>query len=275
MAAPSFSLNDGRQIPQVGFGVWQIAESEAARVVGEAISAGYRLIDTATIYGNERGVGQALREAAVPPSDLFVTTKLWNDAHGRDAALRAFDESLARLQLDRVDLYLIHWPAPQRGAYVETWRALTELKSQGRARSIGVSNFTVEHLEKIIGETGVVPAINQIELHPRWPQDALRDFHRRHGIVTQSWSPLGQGQLIGDATVAAVASKMRRTPAQVLLRWHLQLGLLAIPKSEKLTRIRENLQVFDFSLDEADMKALSSLKDPRGRIGPDPETADF
>ena len=268
---PALPLNDGRSIPQLGLGVWQVPDAAVTPLVVTALAAGYRSIDTATLYGNERGVGRALARAAVPRAELFVTTKLWNDAHGHDAALRAFDESLARLALDHVDLYLIHWPAPREDRYVETWRALVRLRDEGRARSIGVSNFTAAQLERVVGDTGVVPAVNQVELHPRFQQRALRAVHRALGIVTEAWSPLAQGGLLRDATIAAVARKHGRTPAQVILRWHVQQEIVAIPKTAHAARLRENLAVFDFTLDGDDLRRLARLDDARGRTGLDPE----
>ena len=270
-AVPTISLNDGRPMPQLGFGVWQVPNHEARSVVAQAIAAGYRSIDTAAMYGNEEGVGEAVRAAPVPREELFVATKLWNSDHGYDAALAAFDGSLARLGLDFVDLYLIHWPLPRGEAYLDTWRALIRLREEGRAKSIGVSNFTIRHLRRLMDETGVVPALNQIELHPRFQQRELREFHARHGIATEAWSPLGKGALMNDPTLAGVADKHRRTPAQVILRWHLDNGVIAIPKSVNPSRIRENISLFDFELSSEDRRAIESLDDRTGRIGPDPD----
>lgn len=268
---PSITLNDGRMMPQLGFGVWQVTNHEAQSTVGEALEAGYRSIDTAAIYGNEEGVGEAIRASPIPREEQFVTTKLWNNNHGYDAALAAFDQSLERLKLDYADLYLIHWPVAGSEAYLDTWRALVKLKEDGRAKSIGVSNFMIPQLRRIIAETGVVPSVNQIELHPRFQQRELRVFHAGHGIVTESWSPLGQGTLIEDETIAAIGSKYGKTTAQVILRWHLDNGLIAIPKSVTPARIRENIDIFDFKLDADDMSALEALDDKAGRVGPDPE----
>jgi 2,5-diketo-D-gluconate reductase A len=270
---PTMTLSDGHIMPQFGLGVWQTPPDEAAQVVRTAVEAGYRHIDTAAAYRNERGVGEGLRAAG--QEGVFVTTKLWNDNQGFDATLTAFDKSLGRLGLDAVDLYLIHWPAPNRGLYVDSWKALVRLKEEGRARSIGVSNFKQEHLERIIGETGATPTVNQVELHPSFQQRPLRQFHRAHGILTESWSPLGQGQELADPAVGSVAAKHRRTPAQVIIRWHLQNGLIVIPKSVTPSRIRENVAVFDFVLDAGDMAALDGLDRSDGRIGPDPSTATF
>jgi 2,5-diketo-D-gluconate reductase A len=272
---PTISLNDGHSIPQLGFGVWQVPDDITARVVLEAIAAGYRSIDTAAVYENEGGVGQAIKDSPIPRDQLFITTKLWNSRHGYDAALRAFDKSMARLGLDYLDLFLIHWPKPSQDLYVESWRALVELQRQGRVKSIGVSNFNSEHLQRIIDAGGVVPCINQVELHPRFQQRQLREFHRQHGIATESWSPLGQGQLLDDATIQALARKHGRSPAQVIVRWHLDSGLVVIPKSVTPSRIIENGKVFDFELDAAAMQALNALDDAGGRIGPNPATAAF
>lgn len=269
------TLNDGRTMPQLGLGVWRTPQEVAAEVVKTALEAGYRSVDTAAIYGNERGVGEGLRAAGVARDDIFLTTKLWNDNQGFDSTLTAFDKSLGRLGLETVDLYLIHWPAPKKDLYVDTWKALVRLKEEGRAKSIGVSNFQPEHLQRIIDETGVVPAVNQVELHPSFQQRALRDAHAKHGIHTESWSPLGQGKQLKDPVVAEIARKHGRTPAQVVIRWHLDSGLIVIPKSVTPSRIVENFQVFDFKLDADDLAKLGGLDTAGGRIGPDPATADF
>jgi diketogulonate reductase-like aldo/keto reductase len=262
-------LNNGVDMPQLGFGVWQVPDAEAAPAVTEALKAGYRSIDTAAIYGNERGVGEAI--ANFDREELFVTTKLWNSDQGFDSTLRAFDESLRRLGLDVLDLYLIHWPTPARDRYVDTWKAFAQLQKEGRVRAIGVSNFQPAHLRRLIDETGVVPAVNQIELHPYLQQAELREFHAQHGIRTEAWSPLGQGgELLSDPVVAKIALAHGRSPAQVVLRWHLQLGNVVIPKSVTPSRIRENIDVFGFELATAEMEALSTL-DRGGRIGPDPD----
>jgi 2,5-diketo-D-gluconate reductase A len=268
-------MNDGRAIPQLGFGVWQVPKDGAASAVRTAIEAGYRLIDTAAIYANERGVGEGMRAAGAPRDQIFLTTKVWNDAQGFESTLKACSDSLNRLKADALDLYLIHWPSPHRNLFVDTWRALIRLREDGRAKSIGVSNFRIEDLERIIGETGVVPALNQIELHPYLPQKALSAFHAKHDILTQAWSPLGQGKLLDDPALAPIAKKHRRTPAQIVLRWHLQKGVVAIPKSVTPARIAENFAVFDFTLDETDLAAIDALETPSGRIGPDPNTASF
>lgn len=272
---PMIALNDGGAMPQFGLGSWQTPQDEAARVVQTALNVGYRSIDTAAVYGNEQGLGEGLRAAHVDPGQVFITTKLWNERHGYDSALKAFDESLQRLGLERLDLYLIHWPAPSRGLYVDSWRALVRLKEEGRVLSIGVSNFEPEHLERIIGETGVVPAVNQIELHPRFQQQALREVHARYGIATESWSPLGRGALLDNPVVERIADKHGKTPAQVVIRWHLDSGLIVIPKSVSPDRIRQNFAVFDFELDAEDMAAFAGLDSAEGRGGPHPLTAPF
>jgi len=264
------TLNDGRALPQVGLGVWRTPANDAAIVVRTALEAGYRAVDTAAIYGNEAGVGEGIRASGLPRDEVFVTTKLWNESQGYDRALRAFDKSLERLGLDHVDLYLIHWPCPQQELYLESWKALIRLREDGRARSIGVSNFAPEHLDRIIQETGVVPAVNQIELHPRFQQASLRSANAAAGVLTESWSPLGQGQILEDPVIASLAAKHGVTPAQIVIRWHVQLGLAVIPKSVTPARIVQNLDVFDFALGADDMAAMAGLESSDGRIGPDP-----
>jgi 2,5-diketo-D-gluconate reductase A len=271
----SIALNDGHSIPQVGLGVWRTPQNVADSAVHAALAGGYRHIDTAAAYENEVGVGKGIRSSGVARSDIFVTTKLWNADQGFDTTMEAFDQSLARLGLDYVDLYLIHWPAPHKDRYVDTWRALVRLKEEGRARSIGVSNFGASHLDRIIGETGAVPVLNQIELHPRFQQRALRETNTKFGIATESWSPLGQGALLTDPTIASIAVKHGRSPAQIVIRWHLENGLIVIPKSVTPRRIAENIDVFGFGLDAGDLAAIAKLDSPDGRIGPDPATAAF
>jgi 2,5-diketo-D-gluconate reductase A len=269
-AIPTVPLNDGRCIPQFGLGTWQTPNPEAARIVADAIAAGYRHIDTAAIYHNEEGAGQGIAASGIARDQLFITTKLWNADQGYDSALRALDQSLARLKLDNVNLYLIHWPCPAHGKALASWQALIQAQRDGKAQSIGVSNFRAEDLERIIGETGVTPAVNQIELHPWLQQHTLRAVHTRHGIVTESWSPLAQGgALLADTTLARLAVKYRKTTAQVVLRWHLQSGLVVFPKSVRSERIRENLGALDFMLDVADMAVIAQL-DANKRVGPDP-----
>jgi 2,5-diketo-D-gluconate reductase A len=271
MTTSSIRLNDGHEMPQLGFGVWQVPNEEAASAVTAAISAGYRLIDTAAIYGNEEGVGDAIAVTSLKRPDLFITTKLWNSDQGYDSTLRAFDASMKRLRLDTLDLYLIHWQALQRRAYLDSWKAFIKLRDDGRIASIGVSNFSVPTLERLREETGVTPAVNQIELHPHFQQRALRAFHAQAGIATQSWSPLGQGKAIGNPAIAAIARKHGKTPAQIIVRWHLDLGLVAIPKSVTPARIAENFAVFDFKLSAEDLQVIENLDSSGGRIGPNPD----
>ncbi len=271
---PPIILNNGVEMPQLGFGVWQVPDDEAQGAVTTALEAGYRSIDTAAIYGNEQGTGKAIAASGVPREELFVTTKLWNTDQGHDSALRAFDASLDKLGLDYVDLYLIHWPMPSKDTYVDTYKAFEKLHADGRARSIGVSNFLPEHLERLISETSVVPVVNQIELHPHLQQHASREFHAAQGIATEAWSPLGQGKgLLEIPAIVAIARKHGRTPAQIVLRWHVQLGNVVIPKSVTPSRIKENIDVFGFELDPEDMAAISALNEDR-RLGPDPVTFD-
>ncbi|BAB49163.1 aldo/keto reductase [Mesorhizobium japonicum] len=269
------TLNDGAAIPQLGLGVWQVDHGITADVVGWAIKAGYRLIDTAQGYQNEEGVGEAIRAADVARSELYITSKLRNGAHERDAALRAFDDTMEKLGIEQIDLFLIHWPVPSRDKYVEAWKTLIELKQAGRIKSIGVSNFNRDHLERIIGETGVVPVANQIELHPRFQQRELREFHAGHNIQTESWSPLGSGRLLGDPTIAGIAKKHGKSAAQTIIRWHLQQGLIVIPKSVRQDRIAANFDVFDFELDAQDLKTIAGMDSADGRDGPNPATAAF
>jgi 2,5-diketo-D-gluconate reductase A len=266
---PTITLNDGATIPQVGLGVFQVSNDAASDAVRSALSAGYRSVDTAAIYGNEAGVGDGLRSSPVARDDVYVTTKLWNDAQGYDSALGAFETSRARLGLDVVDLYLIHWPCPRQDRYVESWRALISLRDQGLARSIGVSNFTADHLRRLVDETGVVPAVNQIELHPRLQQDELRRVHTGLGIATEAWSPLAQAQLLDDPVLAEIAAVYDVTSAQVILRWHLQLGNVVIPKSVTPSRIAANIDLFGFELTDEHMHAIAGLNRD-ARIGPDP-----
>jgi diketogulonate reductase-like aldo/keto reductase len=271
MTVPNVTLNNGVEMPQLGYGVFQVPNDETEAAVTAALEAGYRSIDTAKLYGNEEGVGAALARSGIARDELFVTTKLWNDDQGYDSALRAFDASLSRLGLEYLDLYLIHWPTPERGRYVDTWRAFEKLLADGRVRAVGVSNFQPDHLRRVIDETGTVPAVNQVELHPYLTQEAVRAADAGHGIATEAWSPLAKGgDLLAEEAVTAVASRHGRTPAQVVLRWHLQLGNVVIPKSVTPSRIRENIEIFDFELSDEDVAALSELD--RGlRTGPDPD----
>ena len=268
---PTVALNDGAAMPQFGLGVFQTPPDATEQVVKLAVGEGYRLVDTASMYRNEDGVGAAL----LGRTDVFVTTKLGNSDHGFDQALRAFDESMKRLRRDTLDLYLIHWPRPRVNRYVESWQAFVRLQKDGRVRSIGVSNFNRDHLERIIGETGVTPAVNQIELHPRFQQRALRAFHDQHGIKTESWSPLGRGGPLSEPVLVEIAAKHRKTAAQVVIRWHLDSGLIVIPKTVRLERLEENIGALDFKLDGDDIRRIDALDSPGGRIGPDPATAAF
>jgi 2,5-diketo-D-gluconate reductase A len=268
---PILTLHDGVEIPQLGFGVFQIPPEETQEAVEEALGAGYRHVDTAAAYRNEAGVGAAIAATGVRREDVFVTTKLWNSEQGYDSALAAFEKSRERLGTEYVDLYLIHWPRPDADLFLETWRAFERIKEEGGARSIGVSNFRVEDLERLEREAEQLPTVNQIELHPRFQQAELRAWHADHDVVTEAWSPLAQGDLLEDGTIETVAAHHDRTPAQVILRWHLQIGNVVIPKSATPERIRENFELFDFELSEDDMAALERL-DTGGRIGPDPGT---
>jgi len=275
MNQPYLEFNDGRSIPQVGLGVWRTPNDVAVTAVRTALEAGYRHIDTAAIYENEQGVGEGIRSSGVPREEIFLTTKVWNEDQGYDSTLRALDASLKRLGTDYVDLYLIHWPSPRRGLYTDTWRALVKAREEGRARSIGVSNFEPEHLDRLISETGITPVLNQIELHPRFQQKRLREANAQRNILTESWSPLGQGKMLADPVIGRIASKHQRSPAQVIIRWHLDNGLIVIPKSVTPSRIVENFAVFDFTLDAEDMAAIADLDDAEGRIGSNPLTATF
>ncbi|GAA1083221.1 aldo/keto reductase [Nocardiopsis composta] len=265
------TLNNGVEMPQLGFGVWQVPDDEAHRAVAEALRVGYRSIDTAKVYANETGTGRALRESGIAREELFVTTKLWNDDQGHDQALRAFDASLERLGLEYVDLYLIHWPVPEQDKYVETWKALERIHAEGRAKAIGVSNFTEATLGRLLASADTVPAVNQIELHPRLAQEKMRALNGEHGIATEAWSPLGQGKgLLDEPVLAETAAKHGRTPAQVVLRWHLQLGNIVIPKSVTPSRIAENFDAFGFTLDGEDLERIAALN-TGARLGPDPD----
>jgi 2,5-diketo-D-gluconate reductase A len=270
-SVPYLDLNDGNRIPQLGLGVFKVPPEDTAEAAAQALRTGYRLIDTAAAYGNEQGVRDAIQTAGLDRGEVFVTTKLANDSHGRDQAKHAFAESLERLGGDYVDLYLIHWPIPSQDLYVDTWKTLCALRDDGRVRSIGVSNFQVAHLERIIDATGVTPAVNQIELHPRLQQPELRRYHAEHGIATEAWGPLGRGELLNDPVIEEIAGGHDRTPAQVVLRWHIQLGNVTIPKSVTPSRIEENFHVFDFELSQDEMARLSEL-DRGERTGPDPDT---
>lgn len=274
MIRPYITLNNGSEIPQLGFGVWQIQNgTEAESAVGEALNTGYRLIDTAAAYGNEESVGRAIRHSGVPREEIFVTTKLWNGDQGYDSAHKAFDASLERLGLEYVDLYLIHWPMPKMDKYVETWKAFEEIYESGQAKAIGVSNFKPNHLERLLTEAKVVPAVNQIELHPQFVQDETRAYCKAHNIAIESWSPLGgsKNNLTGNSQLMSIGEKYGKTAAQVIIRWHLEQGLIVIPKSSNPQRIAENFDVFDFTLGEEDMAQIATL-DIETRIGSDPDT---
>ena len=269
-AVPDVTLNNGVRMPQLGFGVFQVGNDEARAAVATALECGYRSIDTAALYGNEHGVGVAVSASGIPREELFVTTKLWNADHGAGRVLPAFERSLDKLGLDYVDLYLIHWPVPSRDRFVETWEAFQGLYAEGRMRAIGVSNFTPPQLTRLLEETAVVPAVNQVELHPGFQQPELRAFHREHGIATEAWSPLGQGAALTHPVITRLAERHEKTPAQVVLRWHLDLGNVVIPKSVTPGRIRENFSVFDFALTAEDARQIAELESGR-RIGPDPD----
>ena len=276
-AVPDITLNDGNTIPQLGFGVFQIEPNETAEAVGEALRVGYRHIDTAEMYGNERGVGEGIRASGLDRGDIYVTSKLNNSFHEPDDARRAFDETLSDLGFDYVDLFLIHWPLPTLydGDFVSTWKTMEEFKGDGRARSIGVSNFQIEHLERLAAETDTVPAVNQIEVHPYFTNDAVREYGQGHGIATESWSPIAQGGVLEDSTITQIAEKVGKTPAQVVLRWHIQRGDIVFPKSVTPSRMQENFDIFDFELDPADVDEISGLhQDEGGRTGPHPNTMD-
>jgi 2,5-diketo-D-gluconate reductase A len=268
---PALAMNDGHAIPQLGFGVFQVPPEDTAAVVASALEAGLRHIDTASAYRNERGVGEALRASGLPREEVFVTTKCWNADHGAHAAREACERSLERLGLEAVDLYLIHWPVPAEDRYVETWETFIDLREAGLVRSIGVSNFDAGHLDRIVDETGVTPAVNQVELHPAFQQPALREHHARLGILTEAWAPLAQGELWDDPVLGAIAGETGRTTAQVMLRWHLQSGNVAIPKTVSPERMRENLGALGWELSEDAMARIAALDEGR-RIGPDPAT---
>jgi 2,5-diketo-D-gluconate reductase A len=267
---PDVLLNNGVRIPQLGFGVFQIKPADTAAAVAAALQIGYRHIDTAEMYGNEKQVGQAIRASGLDRSEVFITSKLNNGFHAYDAALRAFDQSLTDLGVDRIDMFLIHWPLPRVGDFVETWRALEKVYADGRARAIGVSNFQAHHLRRLHAETEVVPAVNQIEMHPYLTQEALIAFNTEHQIATEAWSPIAQGEVLNDPTVVQVAKAHDRTPAQVVLRWHLQLGNIVFPKSVTPARIEENFRIFDFELSPAEVGMISALNRDE-RTGPDPD----
>ena len=272
---PSLTMNDGSTIPQLGFGVFQIPRDETESAVTTALQTGYRLIDTAQGYQNEEGVGAAIAKSDTARDELFITTKLTNSEQGYDSTLKAFDESMGKLGIDVLDLFLIHWPQPMFDQYVDTWRAFEKLQGEGRIRSIGVSNFNIDHLERLARETDVTPAVNQIELHPEFPQADLRAYHAEHGILTEAWGPIGQSKgLLEKSTLTELAEAKDRTPAQIVLRWHVQLGNVVIPKSVTPERIRENFDIFDFELNDQEMSRIGGLDTGR-RLGSDPRTMDM
>lgn len=274
MSIPNIELNDGHSIPQLGFGVFQIDPAETERAVRVALEVGYRHIDTAEMYGNERGVGEAIRASGLDRGEVYVTSKLNNSFHEPDEARKAFDRTLSELGVDHVDLFLIHWPLPTLydGDYVSTWETLEEFRADGRSRSIGVSNFQVEHLERLSAETDTVPAVNQIELHPYFQNREVRSYGEEHGIATEAWSPIAQGDVLDDTVVTEIAAKLGRTPAQVVLRWHVQRGNIVFPKSVTPERIRENFEIFDFEIEPADLEQIDGLdRGEAGRIGPNPD----
>jgi 2,5-diketo-D-gluconate reductase A len=268
---PQIPLRGAERIPQLGFGVFQVPPAETEEVVAQALAAGYRHIDTAAAYRNEAAVGQAIRASGLDRGEVFVTTKCFNDDHGYEQAKRALSASLERLEMEHVDLYLIHWPVPAHDKYVETWKAFVAMRAEGLVRSIGVSNFQLAHLERVIAETGETPAINQIELHPYFQQRGLRREHEQLGILTEAWSPLAQGKVLDDPVIVAIAKAHGKTPGQVVIRWHLQIGNVVIPKSVTPARIEENFDVFVFELSAAEIESIDGL-DQGTRTGPDPDT---
>ena len=274
-AVPNITLNDGNAVPQLGFGVFQIEPRDTAKAVSEALEVGYRHIDTAEMYGNEKEVGEAIRASGLDRGDVFVTSKLNNGAHEPHDAREAFDTTLSELGFDHVDLFLIHWPLPTLydGDFVSTWRTLEEFHRDGRARSIGVSNWQIEHLERLAAETDIVPAVNQIEVHPYLTNNAVREYGQEHQIATEAWSPIAQGKVLDDPTITQIAYKVGKTPAQVVLRWHVQRGDIVFPKSVTPSRMKENFELFDFEIEPADMDAITALdRGEDGRTGPNPDT---
>lgn len=270
---PELILTDGTLIPQLGFGLYKVPAAETYRVVSEALEVGYRHFDTAALYGNEQEVGAAIRDSGIPREDIYVTTKLWNTSHGREEARDAFYASLERLDFDYVDLYLIHWPQPAVNKYRETWETMIELRNAGQIRSIGVSNFTDETLHDLVRNTSATPSVNQIELHPEFSQVDMRTVHRSLGVRTAAWSPLGRGKVLNADVLQEIANKYGKTPAQVVIRWHIQLSNVVIPKTTHRDRMEENFDVFDFLLDDEDMEKITNMDRPDGRMSRDP--ADF
>lgn len=274
MTVPLITLNNGVQIPQLGFGVFQIPSEETAAATATALDVGYRHIDTAEMYGNEKGVGEAVRNSGLPRDQVFITSKLNNGFHAYDDAIAAADQSLRDLGVDAVDLFLIHWPLPEVGDYVETWKAMEKIYADGKARAIGVSNFNRDHLERLFAETEIVPAVNQIEVHPYLSQDELRAFNADHGIATEAWSPIAQGDVLDDPVLQKIAGEKDKSVAQVVLRWHIQRGDIVFPKSVTRSRVEENFDLFDFELSPEDMAAIDGLNKDRRR-GPDPATFNY
>jgi len=271
MTVPNITLNNGVSIPQLGFGVWQVPPEDTRAAVATALEVGYRHIDTAEMYGNEKGVGEAIRESGLSRDEVFITSKLNNGFHAYDDALKALDKTNEDLGVEQVDLFLIHWPLPGVGDFVETWKALEKAYADGKARAIGVSNFQQAHLQRLLDETEIVPAVNQIEVHPYFSQNALRAFNSEHGIVTEAWSPLAQGKIVDDPAITKIAEAKGRTPAQVTLRWHLQRGDIVFPKSVTRSRVEENFHVFDFELSDDEIAAIDAVNRDE-RVGPDPDT---
>ena len=278
MTVPTITLNDGNRIPQLGFGVFQIEPAETRDAVATALTAGYRHIDTAQMYGNEKEVGEAVRDSGLGRADVYITSKLNNGFHEPERARKAFADTLSAIGVEQLDLFLIHWPLPTRydGDFVSTWKVLIDLQRQGGVRSIGVSNFQVEHLERLAAETDVVPAVNQIEVHPYLTNETVRAYGQEHGIATEAWSPIAQGGVLDDEVITAIAGRLGRTPAQVTLRWHLQRGDIIFPKSVTPSRVEENFALFDFELTEDDVEAISGLdRGEDGRTGPNPDAFDY
>lgn len=271
MSVPVLKMNDGNTIPQLGYGVWKISDEDAEGSVLQALKTGYRHIDTAKIYNNEGGVGRGIAASDIAREKIFITTKVWNSDQGYDETLKAFDESAKRLGVKTIDMYLIHWPMPVRDQFVETWKALIRLRQENRVRSIGVCNFRIADLERLIKETGVAPAVNQVELHPQFQQKELRIFHEKNNILTEAWAPLGRGLFFDDPLLQSIAEEHSKTVAQIVLRWHMELGTIAIPKSQSATRMAENFDIFDFKLTASDHDKIASLDKIDGRMGPNPD----
>ena len=271
MSVPVLKMNDGNTIPQLGYGVWKISDEDAEGSVLQALKTGYRHIDTAKIYNNEGGVGRGIAASDIAREKIFITTKVWNSDQGYDETLKAFDESAKRLGVKTIDMYLIHWPMPVRDKFVDTWKALIRLRQENRVRSIGVCNFRIADLERLIKETGVAPAVNQVELHPQFQQKELRIFHEKNNILTEAWAPLGRGLFFGDPLLQSIAEEHSKTVAQIVLRWHMELGTIAIPKSQSAARMAENFDIFDFKLTASDHDKIASLDKIDGRMGPNPD----